>query len=111
MRQLLRLIVADGTGRNADAPGFRVGGKTGSAEKPGAGGYRRHSLVSTFVAAFPMDNPRYVVLAMIDEPKGNAFSSGQRTAGYTAAPVVQKVNMRAGPTPGLFPDQSPTAKP
>src|SRR5690606_40366842 len=48
MRQLLRLIVSDGTGRRADAPGFRVGGKTGSAEKPGAGGYRRHSLVSTF---------------------------------------------------------------
>jgi cell division protein FtsI (penicillin-binding protein 3) len=106
MRQLLRLIVSDGTGRNADAPGFRVGGKTGSAEKPGAGGYRRHSLVSTFAAAFPMDNPRYVVLAMIDEPKGNAFSSGQRTAGYTVAPVVKKVVMRAGPMLGVFPDES-----
>ncbi|MGB3319582.1 MAG: penicillin-binding protein 2 [Sphingopyxis granuli] len=106
MRQLLRLIVSDGTGRQADAPGFRVGGKTGSAEKPGAGGYRRHSLVSTFAAAFPMDNPRYVVLAMIDEPKGNAFSSGQRTAGWTAAPVVRKVVMRAGPMLGVFPDES-----
>ncbi|PAL23244.1 penicillin-binding protein 2 [Sphingopyxis sp. GW247-27LB] len=106
MRQLLRLIVSDGTGRNADAPGFRVGGKTGSAEKPGAGGYRRHSLVSTFSAAFPMDNPRYVVLVMIDEPKGNAFSSGQRTAGYTAAPVVKQVVMRAGPMLGVFPDES-----
>jgi cell division protein FtsI (penicillin-binding protein 3) len=106
MRQLLRLIVSDGTGRNAVAPGFRVGGKTGSAEKPGAGGYRRHSLVSTFAAAFPMDNPRYVVLAMIDEPKGNAFSSGQRTAGYTVAPVVKKVVMRAGPMLGVFPDES-----
>lgn len=106
MRQLLRLIVADGTGRQADAPGFRVGGKTGSAEKPGAGGYRRHSLVSTFVAAFPMDNPRYIVLAMVDEPKGNAYSSGQRTAGYTAAPVVKKVIMRAGPMLGVFPDET-----
>ncbi|WP_257544178.1 penicillin-binding protein 2 [Sphingopyxis sp. DBS4] len=106
MRQLLRLIVSDGTGRQADAPGFRVGGKTGSAEKPGAGGYRRHSLVSTFAAVFPMDNPRYVVIAMIDEPKGNAFSSGQRTAGYTVAPVVKKVVMRAGPMLGVFPDES-----
>ncbi|NIJ39458.1 cell division protein FtsI (penicillin-binding protein 3) [Sphingopyxis panaciterrae] len=106
MRQLLRLIVSDGTGRQADAPGFRVGGKTGSAEKPGAGGYRRHSLVSTFAAAFPMDNPRYVIIAMIDEPKGNAFSSGQRTAGYTAAPVVRKVVMRAGPMLGVFPDET-----
>ncbi len=106
MRQLLRLIVSDGTGKKADAPGFRIGGKTGSAEKPGAGGYRRHSLVSTFSAAFPMDNPRYVVLVMIDEPKGNAFSSGQRTAGWTAAPVVRKVVTRAGPMLGVFPDES-----
>lgn len=106
MRQLLRLIVSDGTGKQADAPGFRVGGKTGSAEKPGAGGYRRHSLVSTFSAVFPMDNPRYVVIVMIDEPKGNAYSSGQRTAGWTAAPVVRKVVTRAGPMLGVFPDQS-----
>ena len=106
MRQLLRLIVSDGTGKQADAPGFRVGGKTGSAEKPGAGGYRRHSLVSTFAAAFPMDNPRYIVLVMIDEPKGNAYSSGQRTAGWTAAPVVRKVVTRAGPMLGVFPDES-----
>ena len=106
MRQLLRLIVSDGTGKQADAPGFRVGGKTGSAEKPGAGGYRRHSLVSTFAAVFPMDNPRYVVIVMIDEPKGNAYSSGQRTAGWTAAPVVRKVVTRAGPMLGVFPDQS-----
>lgn len=105
MRQLLRLIVSDGTGKQADAPGFRVGGKTGSAEKPGAGGYRRHSLVSTFAAAFPMDNPRYIVLVMIDEPKGNAYSSGQRTAGWTAAPVVRKVVTRAGPMLGVFPDE------
>lgn len=105
MRQLLRMIVVDGTGNKADAPGFRVGGKTGSAEKPSAGGYARHSLVSTFVAAFPMDNPRYVVLAMIDEPKGNAYSSGQRTAGWTAAPVVRNVVMRIGPMLGIIPDQ------
>ncbi|MGQ3100888.1 MAG: peptidoglycan D,D-transpeptidase FtsI family protein [Sphingopyxis solisilvae] len=106
MRQLLRLIVSDGTGKKAEAPGFRVGGKTGSAEKPGAGGYRRSSVVATFAAAFPMDNPRYVVLVMIDEPKGNAYSSGQRTAGWTAAPVVSKVVMRAGPMLGVFPDES-----
>lgn len=106
MRQLLRLIVVDGTGRQADAPGFRVGGKTGSADKPSGGGYNRSSVVATFAAAFPMDNPRYVVVAMIDEPKGNAYSSGQRTAGWTAAPVVRKVVMRAGPMLGVIPDES-----
>ena len=61
MRQLLRMIVMDGTGRNADAPGYRIGGKTGTAEKPIAGGYARRSLVTTFAAAFPMDNPKYVI--------------------------------------------------
>jgi cell division protein FtsI (penicillin-binding protein 3) len=106
MRQLLRLIVSDGTGKQADAPGFRVGGKTGSAEKPAAGGYSRSSVVATFAAAFPMDNPRYVVVVMVDEPRGNAYSSGQRTAGWTAAPVVRKVVMRAGPMLGIIPDES-----
>ena len=106
MRQLLRLIVSDGTGKQAEAPGFRVGGKTGSAEKPGIGGYNRTAVVATFAAAFPMDNPRYVIIAMIDQPKGNAYSSGQRTAGWTAAPVVRKVVMRAGPMLGVFPDES-----
>ena len=106
MRQLLRLIVTNGTGRSAEAPGYRVGGKTGSAEKPSAGGYARHSVVATFAAGFPMDNPRYVVLIMIDEPKGNAYSRGQRTAAYTAAPVVKNVVSRIGPMLGVIPDDS-----
>lgn len=104
MRQLLRMIVAQGTGRSADAPGYRVGGKTGSAEKPNAGGYARHSVVATFASGFPMDNPRYVVLVMVDEPKGNAYSLGQRTAAYTAAPVVKNVVSRIGPMLGVVPD-------
>lgn len=104
MRQLMRMIVVDGTGRKADALGYRVGGKTGSAEKPGVGGYNRTLVVATFAAAFPMDNPRYVVLVMLDEPKGTAEASFQRTAGYTAAPVVQKTVTRIGPLLGIIPD-------
>lgn len=104
MRQLMRMIVVDGTGKNADAQGYRVGGKTGSAEKPGVGGYSRNLVVATFAAAFPMDNPRYVVVAMLDEPKGTAESSFQRTAGYTAAPVVKKAVTRIGPLLGIIPD-------
>ncbi|ESZ88377.1 MAG: peptidoglycan glycosyltransferase [Blastomonas sp. CACIA14H2] len=104
MNQLLRMIVRDGTGRKAEASGFRVGGKTGSAEKPGAGGYRRSSVVATFAAAFPMDKPRYVVIVMIDEPSGNSASSFQRTAGWTAAPVVAKLVPRIGPMLGVIPD-------
>ncbi|MCB2014386.1 MAG: penicillin-binding protein 2 [Sphingobium sp.] len=105
MRQLLRMIVMDGTGRFADAPGYRVGGKTGTAEKPRDGGYARHSLVTTFASAFPMDNPKYVVIAMMDEPKGSSEYPGVRTAAYTAAPVVKKVVMRVGPMLGIIPDQ------
>ena len=104
MNQLLRMIAVYGTGRNANAPGFRVGGKTGSAEKPGNGGYRASSLVSTFAAAFPMDNPRYVVIAMLDEPKGTIASSYQRTAAWNAAPIVGRLVPRIGPQLGVLPD-------
>lgn len=106
IRKLLRLIVTDGTGKKADVLGMRVGGKTGTAEKPGAGGYSRHVNVSTFAAAFPMDAPRYVVIAMLDAPKGNAESYGLTTAAWTAAPVVSKVIARTGPMLGVFPDPS-----
>ena len=106
MRQLLRMIAVYGTGRNADAPGFRVGGKTGSAEKPGNGGYRRSSLVSTFAAVFPMDKPRYVVIAMLDEPQGTTASSFQRTAAWNAAPIVGRLVPRIGPALGVRPDMS-----
>src|SRR3546814_8787442 len=67
--------------RSANAVGYRIGGKTGSAEKPEEGRYNKTSLVTTFAAAFPMDNPRYVVLTMMDEPKGNAQTFGLRKIG------------------------------
>ncbi|NVD45893.1 peptidoglycan D,D-transpeptidase FtsI family protein [Qipengyuania atrilutea] len=105
MRQLLRLISKYGTGRSADATGYRVGGKTGSAEKPGAGGYQRSNLVSTFAAAFPMDRPRYVVVAMLDEPRGTVASSYQRTAAWNAAPIVGRLVPRVGPMLGVRPDE------
>src|SRR3546814_1951931 len=70
MRQLLRLIVMKGTGRKGAAPGFRVGAKTGTAEMADVGGYARHRNVSTFAAAFPMDNPPYVVVATLVAPPG-----------------------------------------
>ncbi len=104
MRQLLRMIALYGTGRNADAPGYRIGGKTGSAEKPGSGGYRRTSLISTFAAAFPMDRPRYVVITMLDEPRGTVASSYQRTAAWNAAPIVKRLVPRIGPMLGVRPD-------
>lgn len=104
MRQLLRLIVTQGTGRKAEAIGYRVGGKTGTAEVAGAGGYSKTSNVSTFAAAFPMDAPRYVVVTMMDSPKRVAENSFQTTAAYTAAPVISRFITRAGAMLGVMPD-------
>ena len=104
LRQLLRLIVTDGTGKKAEAPGYRVGGKTGTAEAPEAGGYAKNRNVSTFAAAFPMDRPRYVVLTMMDSPKRVEANQFQTTAAYTAAPVVSRVISRTGAMLGVLPD-------
>ncbi len=104
MRQLLRSIVEVGTGRQANAAGFRVGGKTGTAERADKNGYHRDQVIATFAAAFPMDRPRYVVIATLDQPHANAATSFQRTAGYTAAPVVGRVIPRIGPLLGIMPD-------
>jgi cell division protein FtsI (penicillin-binding protein 3) len=106
IRQLLRMISLYGTGRKANAPGFRVGGKTGSAEKPGVGGYRKKAVVATFASAFPMDRPRYVVIAMLDEPQGTMASSFQRTAAWNAAPIVGRLVPRIGPMLGVPPDDT-----
>lgn len=104
MRQLLRLIVLQGTGKKGEAPGYRVGGKTGTAEVATKGGYSRRRNVSTFAAAFPMDAPRYVVVAMLDSPIANAQSAGQTTAGWTVAPVVSRIIARTGAMLGVRPD-------
>lgn len=106
MRQMLRLIVLRGTGRKGEAPGYRVGGKTGTAEAAVAGGYDRSRNVATFAAAFPMDAPRYVVLAMLDSPQGTKETGGWKTAAWNAAPVVGRTIARVGAMLGVTPDES-----
>lgn len=107
MRQLLRLIVLSGTGRKGEAPGYRVAGKTGTAEAAAEGGYDKHRNVSTFAAAFPIDAPRYVVLAMLDSPKANtAIGVYRTTAAWTAAPVVSRLISRTGTMLGVAPDSN-----
>ena len=99
MRQLLRMIVQSGTGRNGNAEGFRIGAKTGTGEKPGVGGYSRHANVVTFASAFPMDDPKYVVVVVMDEPQG-----ALRTAAWTSAPIVKAFVQRVGPLLGVYPE-------
>ncbi len=103
LRRLLRLNVEEGTGKQAESAGYLVGGKTGTAEKAVEGGYKKNALVSSFVAAFPMNDPAYVVLVMLDEPNGTQNTQGFATGGWTAAPVVSRIVSRAGPMLGVMP--------
>jgi cell division protein FtsI (penicillin-binding protein 3) len=105
MRALLRLVVTDGTGRKAEAKGYRVGGKTGTAEKIVGGRYTGAAVVTTFAGVFPMDEPRYVVVAMLDDPKSTAETFGFHTAGWNVAPVVSRVISRIGALLGVQPDE------
>jgi cell division protein FtsI (penicillin-binding protein 3) len=104
IRALMRLIVLDGSGRQADAQGYLVGGKTGSAEKITLqGGYSRSSNHTSFVAAFPIDAPRYVILVMLDEPKGTRETANFATAGWNAAPTVGRIVSQIAPLLRVYP--------
>lgn len=104
MRKLLRLVVQHGTGGKSDAAGYRVGGKTGTAEKLSAsGGYLRNSKIVSFVGVFPIDAPRYVVLVMVDEPKPTKATYGYATGGWVAAPAAGRIISRLGPLMGIRP--------
>lgn len=100
------MIVDVGTGRKAARAASGSVARPVPLKSPGVGGYRRSSLVATFAAAFPMDRPRYVVIAMLDEPQGTAATSGQRTAAGSTAPIVGRVVPRIGPLLGIMPDAS-----
>jgi len=101
LRGLLRYVVTNGTGKKADVPGYDVGGKTGSAEKPGRHGYQEHKLVTSFCAVFPIEKPRYLVFVMLDEPHGTKATGGFALAGYTAAPLAGHVISRIAPLLGV----------
>lgn len=103
MRGLMRYVVVNGTGKNAEVPGFAVGGKTGTAEKVVGARYSANALISSFVAAFPMSAPRYVLLTLIDEPKGNEGTLGYATGGWVAAPATARLIARIAPLLGLAP--------
>jgi cell division protein FtsI (penicillin-binding protein 3) len=106
MRALLREVVLAGTGRKADAPGYRVGGKTGTAEKLLNGRYTSSAVVTTFAGVFPMDEPRYVIVAMLDDPKPTKDTFGFHTAGWNVAPVVSRTISRIAPMLGVRPDKN-----
>lgn len=105
IRELMRRNVTSpkGTGRRAEVAGLEVGGKTGTAEIPGVGGYQENAVISSFLAAFPTSAPKYVLLLMLHEPKGTAETGGEIVAGLTAAPAAGRLLQRLAPLLDIAP--------
>ncbi len=105
MARMMRLNVSgpDGTGKEADVPGYRVGGKTGTADIAKRGGYSSKSVISSFLGAFPMDDPQYLTFVILFDPKGTKETHGHHTAGYTAAPVTGRLIARIAGQLGVRP--------
>lgn len=104
MRKLMRMVVTDGTARKAEVEGYMVGGKTGTAEKvSSSGGYAQNKLRNVFASAFPMDDPRYVVLVVLDEPQPLKSTYGFATSGWNAAPTGGAVIDAIAPLLGVEP--------
>lgn len=110
MRYLYRLNAEKGSGKRAEVPGYRVGGKTGTAEKVVNGRYSSDKRFNAFLAAFPMDDPQYIVLTIIDEPKPEKPGMGA-TSGLNAAPTVANIIRRAAPLLGVKPEFGHEGKP
>ncbi|HEX2653719.1 MAG TPA: penicillin-binding protein 2 [Xanthobacteraceae bacterium] len=103
MRYLMRLNAEKGTATKSDVKGYYVGGKTGTAEKVIGGRYSKTKLLTTFMAVMPSDQPRYLLLVMIDEPQPTPESHGFATSGWNAAPTAGKVISRIAPLLRLEP--------
>jgi cell division protein FtsI (penicillin-binding protein 3) len=103
MRYLMRLNAEKGTGKKADVNGYYTGGKTGTAEKVVGGRYSKNKLLTDFMAVLPADDPKYLLLIMLDEPQAASDTHGFATAGWNAAPTASKVIARVAPLLGLEP--------
>ncbi|SMH60668.1 peptidoglycan D,D-transpeptidase FtsI family protein [Azospirillum agricola] len=97
MRRMFRFVVTEGTGKSAGVKGYVVGGKTGTADKQKGRHYQKNSRMSSFLGAFPMNDPRYIVYVLVDEPKATAKTYGYATGGWVAAPAVGRIIKQVGP--------------
>ncbi|MEM9788279.1 MAG: penicillin-binding transpeptidase domain-containing protein, partial [Pseudomonadota bacterium] len=102
---MLRQVVTRGTASFGEVPGYAVGGKTGTADKPRTrgGGYYDDKVISTFASIFPANDPQYVLIVTLDEPSENSGDEPRRTAGWTAVPVAGEMIRRVAPLLGLRP--------
>ncbi|WP_212523590.1 penicillin-binding protein 2 [Actibacterium sp. MT2.3-13A] len=108
-RTMLRAVVTHGTATFGEVEGYRVGGKTGTADKPNPrGGYYEDKVITTFASVFPTDDPQYILVVTLDEPEDRSGAEPRRTAGWTAVPVAAEIIRRAAPLLGLRPEIAPT---
>ncbi|MDI3335471.1 penicillin-binding protein 2 [Defluviimonas aestuarii] len=112
IRDMLRQVVVRGTASFGEVPGYAVGGKTGTADKPLANGkgYHKDKVIATFASIFPANDPKYVLVVSLDEPVETSGTEPRRTAGWTAVPVGAEIIRRAAPLLGLRPELEPVAE-
>ncbi|MEO0913750.1 MAG: penicillin-binding protein 2, partial [Pseudomonadota bacterium] len=104
LRRMLRAVVTEGTASLGEVPGYRVGGKTGTADKPNPrGGYHDDKVMATFASIFPADDPKYVLIVTLDEPEERSGREPRRTAGWTAVPVAAEIIRRIAPLMNMHP--------
>ena len=108
-RNMLRMVVTEGTASFGEVPGYAVGGKTGTADKPKerGGGYYKNKVIATFASLFPAHDPKYVLVVTLDEPTETSSKKPRRTAGWTAVPVAAEMIGRVAPLLGLRPEIEP----
>ncbi|MEO0359229.1 MAG: penicillin-binding transpeptidase domain-containing protein, partial [Pseudomonadota bacterium] len=110
--QMLRRVVTEGTASYGEVPGYSVGGKTGTADKPNPrGGYYDDKVLASFASVFPTHDPQYVLIVTLDEPEVFAAGEDRRTAGWTAVPVAAEVIRRIAPLLGVVPTVEPNTEP
>ena len=104
VRSMMRETVQHGTATFADVPGYAVGAKTGTADKPkSTGGYYEDKVIATFAGIFPSYDPEYVLIVTLDEPVETSGTEPRRTAGWTAVPVAAEIIRRTAPLLGVTP--------
>src|SRR6202050_2566713 len=103
MRYLMRLNVEKGTARKAEIPGYYIGGKTGTADKVVNGHYSKNNVLTDFMAVIPADQPRYLLLIMLDDPKVLPGTHGLKTSGWDTVRGGGAVGARIAPLLGIEP--------
>lgn len=105
VRQMMREVVQRGTASFGEVPGYSVGAKTGTADKPRprGGGYYDDKVIATFAGVFPTHAPEYVLVVTLDEPVETSGAEPRRTAGWTAVPIAAEIIRRTAPLLGVTP--------